>query len=164
MQSNVWNSRYLATYSDASSNGALKVTISDALQLWYKNGLEAITFRDDCRGPHCNSECPEAFDLGDLTSNNWPTWSKVLIVSVIVAVGVFAVVMKLLFVIWLWWVERKQVLYLESLDSNCEGESNKLQVRCFAYMFMFPLDTQQRKTMHTVAFVVLFSCLIALQL
>ncbi len=102
--------------------------MSDALQIWYEQGLKAITFRDDCGGLYCNSQCPGTFELGDLTSNNWAMWLKILIATMVVAVGVIAVAIKLLFVLWLWWIQRKQALYLESLDRSLEQSDNKLQV------------------------------------
>jgi len=71
-------------------------------------------------GPYCNRECPETFLLGELTSNNWPFWGKILVVSIVMGIGVLAVFMKVLFKIWLFVLERKQQSYLDSLSSDDE--------------------------------------------
>ena len=77
-----------------------------------------------CVGPYCNRQCPESFTLGELTSNNWPPWAKILIVSIVLGIAVFALLMKVVFVIWLYVLERKQDSYLDSLDNSDDVESS----------------------------------------
>ena len=102
--------------------------------MWYSQGLEPLAFRDMCQGPLCNQGCPETFELGSLTSNNWPTWSKIFIAGLIVGIGVAAMIMKAIFVLWLLWIEKNQKQYLTSLEGNFIGEDHsKLQV-CYRYL------------------------------
>ena len=74
--------------------------------------------RDNCQGPHCNDICPEMFILGELDSNSYLPSSKVMLVLVVVGVAVFCILMKMIFVVWLWRLEWKQQLYLWSLGNE----------------------------------------------
>ena len=76
----------------------------------------------------CNDRCPDRLELGDLTSNNWPLWSKIIITVFVVSLAVFCIIAKLVFVVWLFWLEKKQDAYLEQLEGD-EEEDNVLKVR-----------------------------------
>ena len=85
-------------------------------------------FLDSCEGPYCNEQCPESFTLGELTSNNWPIGVKIVIAAVIVAIGMVCMFMKSLFKVWLFWLEKKQDNYLDSLDIDLEAGESYLAV------------------------------------
>ena len=59
-------------------------------------------------------------ELGQLTSDNWPLWSKILTAALVVGLAVVCVLIKMAFVAWLWWLERKQDGYLDSLEEDEE--------------------------------------------
>ena len=79
-----------------------------------------MQFLDFCQGPYCNEQCPDEFILGELTSNNWPVWAKLTISTAILSIGVVCLIMKILFYLWLYRLEKKQDDYLESLDMGLE--------------------------------------------
>ena len=72
-------------------------------------------------GALCNSQCPDELSLGELTSNNWHIGVKLAIAALINIVALFCVAMKLSFMFWLRQLEKKQRLYLESLDDELES-------------------------------------------
>ena len=74
-------------------------------------------------------ECPEEFTQGELTSNNWHLGLKIIIAILIVGVSVLCVVMKLIFGLWLCWLNWKQNTYLDTLDADEDEAEDKLQVR-----------------------------------
>ena len=74
-------------------------------------------------------ECPEEFTQGELTSNNWHLGLKIIIAVLIVGVSVLCVVMKLIFGLWLCWLNWKQNTYLDTLDADEDEAEDKLQVR-----------------------------------
>ena len=85
-----------------------------------------------CTGILCNGQCPDQLVLGELTSNNWPLWSKIIVAILVVGLAMVCVLIKMAFVIWVWWLERKQDAYLESLEGGDEEDTDaKLQVRTY---------------------------------
>ena len=77
----------------------------------------------------CNDACPDQLLLGELTSNNWPLWSKILVAVLVVGLAVVCMLVKVAFVTWVWWLEKKQDAYLDSLEGGDEEETDaKLQV------------------------------------
>ena len=78
-------------------------------------------------GVLCNSYCPEELVLGELTSNDWHLGVKISIVVLIVGVAVVSVIIKVMFVIWLYVLERKLNNYLHSLYKRA-ASSNRAQL------------------------------------
>ena len=130
IQSGIWNTRTLAIdpTNTQNVNRIPDMTIQLAIKRWYENRNSTFEFRDVCVGPYCNNQCPEIFTLGELTSDNWPIWGKILIISVVVAIVVCMLFMKTLFVIWLYCVERKQNAYLDKLQNNIESSQSSLNL------------------------------------
>ena len=58
--------------------------------------------------------------LGELTSDNWPLWSKIFIAVLVVGLAVICMLIKIAFMVWLWLLERKQDGYLDSLEEDEE--------------------------------------------
>ncbi len=118
IQSEVWSTfRHNHTSSDPNS----AFTIQQAINQWYSmdgNQTKLPSFRDSCQGPHCNDACPEMFVLGEPNSNSWLPSSKVMLVLVVVGVAVLCILMKVVFVVWMWRLEWKQQLYLWSLGNE----------------------------------------------
>ena len=125
-----WASNDLAVLqTDNATNTTQRVTIRDALNIWSNPDLtSSLQFRDSCQGPYCNLQCPDQFTLGELTSNNWPLWSRILIVAIILSIAVVTLLFKMLFVCWLFVLERKQDAYLESLENDYEETDGTLMV------------------------------------
>lgn len=71
-------------------------------------------------GVLCNRQCPDELEFGELTSNNWPLWSKIIVSVLVVGLAVICMVIKIAFVTWLWWLEKKQDAYLDSLEGDEE--------------------------------------------
>ena len=88
-----------------------------------------MRFLDSCQGLYCNMECPDELQLGELTSNNWPIWARVIIAAVILLLGMLSMLMKMLFAIWLFRLERQQDDYLLTLDNNLAKTEATLMVR-----------------------------------
>ena len=111
MKPDIWHSMQVGTN---------KTTIRDALSRWYPNRYSSsvVTIRDNCTGPHCNSMCPEQFVLGGPSKDTWPTASKIVILTIVGAIGVLCVLVKVVFMLWLCCVERYQHLYLTKLLST----------------------------------------------
>ena len=84
-----------------------------------------------CTGILCNDQCPDQLLLGQLTSDNWPLWSKIFITVLVVGLATVCMLIKMAFVAWVWWLERKQDAYLESLEGDEEETDAKLQVRTY---------------------------------
>lgn len=72
--------------------------------------------------------CPDRLELGELTSDNWPLWSKIVIAVLVIGVAVVCMVVKVMFMVWVCWLERKQDAYLDSLEGD-EEQRDVLQVR-----------------------------------
>lgn len=87
-----------------------------------------MRFTDACQGPYCNENCPDEFVLIGITSNNWPKWAKMLLIAITLVIPISCIIMKGLFVIWLFILERKQLAYLNSLHDMETGEHSKLEV------------------------------------
>ena len=67
--------------------------------------------------------------LGELTSNNWHVGVKLFIAVLIIGLGVMCVIFKVMFVAWLYRLEKKLNNYLQSLNSELENpDHNRLQV------------------------------------
>ena len=64
----------------------------------------------------CNPQCPDEFILGELTSNNWHVGIKILIAILVVGLSAVCISMKVAFMCWLSYLERKQDAYLDSLS------------------------------------------------
>ena len=103
--------------------------MQDALIEWYGNRSMPVYFRDSCTGPYCNMECPEEFDLGQLTSNNWPLGVKTIVVLLILGVTFLCMMLKFIFGLWLCRLNWKQNSYLDTLDTDEDEAVDKLQVR-----------------------------------
>ena len=90
IQSGVWNNAPLA-YHDGMS-----YTIMDAIDIWYQSNASnvGINFRDVCRTPHCNQECPETFLFSSLKPKEWPMMFRVAVGTVVVAVAIFCILLK----------------------------------------------------------------------
>lgn len=73
-------------------------------------------------------DCPDKFVLIELTSNNWPSWIKILIAAIVACVPIVCIVMKGLFVAWLFILERKQLGYLDSIHDVENGNGSKFEV------------------------------------
>lgn len=69
-------------------------------------------------GVLCNSQCPDELRLGDLTSNDWHIGIKIGIAVLVIGIAFFCVIMKLVFWLWLYRLEKKQTDYLHSLDDD----------------------------------------------
>ena len=123
MRSGIWTTRQLAVNP---SNGA-GLTIQDAMQMWYENPNMTFEFRDDCQGPYCNTDCPEEFTLGELDSNNWPSEAKIILVIVVLVITVASLMLKVMFMMWYYQLQRNQQLYLKSLNLSTSEEA-KVQV------------------------------------
>lgn len=117
-----WSNNSLAVNSSSSP-----VTMQEAVSEWYRSdGRKRYTA--DCQGPYCSGECPDEFVIIDLNSNNWPNSAKFVIIVVSFAVPMACIVMKTLFVMWLFILERKQLAYLNSLHDSESGRESNLQV------------------------------------
>ena len=81
-------------------------------------------------GVLCNEQCPDRLVLGALTSDNWPLWSKIFVSVLVVGLAVICMLIKAAFVVWLWWLERKQDGYLDSLEEDEEQTDALLVWRC----------------------------------
>ena len=66
----------------------------DAIDVWYQNGSSGMNFRDICRTPHCNLECPEKFIFQPLQPKEWPMMARFAVGAVVVAIVVFCIVLK----------------------------------------------------------------------
>ena len=64
-------------------------------------------------GVLCNSQCPDELQLGELTSNNWHTGVKIFIALLIIVPAVVCIIIKVLFRVWLFQLEKQQKEYLE---------------------------------------------------
>ena len=89
--------------------------------------------------------CPEEFNLGSLTSNNWATVGKAAVAIVIVGVTILCLIMKLIFGLWLCRLNWKQNAYLDTLEKDLEEAEDQLQVRrkdaCRARLVLIPMPT-----------------------
>ena len=74
-------------------------------------------------------ECPEEFTQGELTSNNWHLGLKITIAILTAGFTVLCLMMKLIFGVWLCWLNWKQNTYLDTLDMDEDEAEDKLQVR-----------------------------------
>lgn len=94
--------------------------------------LYSHIIQTDCTttGILCNNQCPDELELSALTSDNWPLWSKIIVAIIVVGLAVVCMLIKMAFVAWIWWLERKQDAYLDSLEGRDVEETDaKLQVR-----------------------------------
>ena len=127
-----WNTSLLALNPSKQNSTSRDITIHDALLEWYlvKNTSRTspYQFRANCQGPYCYDRCPDSIDLSSLMSNNWHPGAKVAIAVVIIGIAAICLLMKMLFVIWLFWLERKQDAYLDSLEVDLENDEGVLQV------------------------------------
>lgn len=78
------------------------------------------------QGVLCNSQCPDELRLGELTSNNWHMGIKIFISVLIIGLAVLCVVIKIVFILWLILLEKKQGNYLTSLDDELESTDNTM--------------------------------------
>ena len=117
-----WSNNRLSTNSSL-----VPVTIQEAVSEWYHSN-ETKRFTSTCQGPYCTGECPDSFIIIPLTSNNWPGLVKFLIIAVSFTISMACIFMKMLFVLWLFKLERKQLAYLNSLKDPENGKASKLQV------------------------------------
>ena len=88
IQSGVWNTAQLAY------NGDTQYTIMDAIDVWYQNGSTGMSFRDTCRTPHCNLECPERVIFSPLQPKEWPMIVRISLASVVVGIAVSCILLK----------------------------------------------------------------------
>lgn len=58
--------------------------------------------------------------MGELTSDNWHIAVKILLAILINSLTILCVLMKIVFVLWLSRLEKKQADYLNSLDEEFE--------------------------------------------
>ena len=79
-------------------------------------------------GVLCNNMCPDELQLGQLTSNNWPVWSKIFIVVLVVGLAVLCILIEVAFIVWLCLLERKQDAYLDELEGD-EEQPDVLMVK-----------------------------------
>ena len=104
----------------------VQLSARSAIAQWYASASPSsrgFRFFDTCQGPYCNDMCPDEFLLGELTSNNWPLWAKLVIACSVVLIAMVCLVMKTLFAVWLYRLESGQDAYLQSLDDNPEDEA-----------------------------------------
>ncbi len=73
--------------------------------------------------PYCNSMCPDRFVVGELTSNNWPVWAKITIASAIIGIALLCLLGKMLFALWMYWLDKKQ-------DESLDQQLRHLPYRC----------------------------------
>ena len=69
-------------------------------------------------GVLCNSQCPDELRLGELTSNNWHTGAKVFIAFIIIIPAVVCIIIKVIFRLWLFQLEKEQKEYLEKKQNE----------------------------------------------
>jgi hypothetical protein len=117
-----WSSNNLAVNSSL-----VPVTIQEAVSEWYHSG-GSKRFTAACQGPYCTEACPDEFVIIPITTNNWPSWVKFLIIVVSFSLPMLCILMKSLFVLWLFMLERKQLAYLNLLHDSESGKDSKLQV------------------------------------
>ena len=87
-------------------------------------------------GVVCNPQCPEEILFGELTSNSWHVGIKIFIALLIISLGIICVIAKIMFVVWLYRLEKKLKDYLESLDSELESpDYATLQVKLYGPPF-----------------------------
>ena len=86
IQSGVWNTANLAY------NNGDKYTIMNAMDVWYRNGT--MSFRDICRTPSCNEECPEQFIFNTLQPNVWPVYIRITIATVVLTIALVCILLK----------------------------------------------------------------------
>ena len=91
------------------------------------SATDPVHFTDlTCAGPYCNEQCPEQFTLGEITTNDFPLYAKIIVAMLIVGLAVACLVMKLVFHLWIVHLEHKYGLFLDKLR---EGDSlDRLQV------------------------------------
>ena len=75
-------------------------------------------------GVLCNPQCPDQVLFGELTSNNWHVGVKIFITSLVVCIAVICVIVKLQFDTWLYLLERKLNMYLDSLYNKQESPAH----------------------------------------
>ena len=92
--------------------------MQQAVSEWYHARDGAMRYTDTCQGPYCNPKCPDKFVLIAISSNNWPSWAKMLIIALVVLMPIACMLMKGSFVLWLFVLERKQLGYLNSLHGT----------------------------------------------
>ena len=73
-------------------------------------------------GVLCNSQCPDKLQLGELTSNNWHTGTKVFIALLIIGLAVVCIIVKVVFRLWLFQLEKKQEEYLKQFSDDNDTE------------------------------------------
>ena len=158
-----WRTLHLSAQVNATPPRQ-RVTILDALTSWMalNDSSEVIRYTDTCQGIHkthssvttsyhiwsagslCNDQCPDEIALGRLTSNSWPLSAKVVIVIQTFGVAIVCVILKVLFLTWLFWLEHKQETYLSSLESDIQEDENigtRLQVRLYYLWLLFMSTT-----------------------
>ena len=93
-------------------------------------------------GTLCNRECPDKLLLGRLTSNNWHLGVKIFIVVMIIGISITCVIIKLLFALWLYIMEKKLNDYLRSLYKMASPDCAKVKVRLLVTIIFQELGVQ----------------------
>ena len=103
------------------------VTISDALIMWNASRFDhqELKIRDSCYSPHCNSKCPEQFII-HLGGDDWSSYTKALLICIVIGVTVICLLFKALFSIWLIILKKKQKEYQKTLASDTEENADDL--------------------------------------
>ena len=79
-------------------------------------------------GMLCNNQCPDELLVGRLTSNSWSLGAKISITILVVGMAVACMMVKLIYIIWQFWLEQKQDTYLNFLEKNTEDQKTMLVV------------------------------------
>lgn len=70
-------------------------TIMEAIDVWYRNETEtSMIFRDICRTPHCNDECPETFNFDPIDAKEWPFAARIGIAAAVISIAVISIFLK----------------------------------------------------------------------
>lgn len=70
-------------------------TIMEAIEVWYRNETEtSMVFRDVCRTPHCNDQCPEKFTFDPIIPNEWPFAARIGIAITVVSIAIISIILK----------------------------------------------------------------------
>lgn len=70
-------------------------TIMEAINVWYQNETDtSMIFRDICRTPHCNYECPETFTFDPINPKEWPFTARIGIAVGVISIAVISILLK----------------------------------------------------------------------
>jgi len=124
IKSDVWDQYSIEHCAAPCSNESFiqLITIAEAIHNWMvvtkTDPYEVVQYRDACKGPYCNSKCPEEVALG-LLAPYWSIHYQILILLAVVVIHVASIAVKLWIIVRNIKIKRQYRRYLREKKIHC---------------------------------------------